>query len=335
MRHQREFRMNPDQAILNKHRLHLEEIEAELALSVGSRVAKIEEISRHTLLGGGKRLRPLLFVLSCGLLGSRVQECYRLAGIFEIIHAASLLHDDVLDNAETRRSRPSANRLWGNHAAVLVGDFLYSKAFAVAFETGHRPFLQRLTETTTRMAEGQVLELEHTFDWDIGKEAYLEIVKAKTAVLISAACECGAILSGAGETAESALAQFGFHMGVAFQLMDDLLDYTAEEKVFGKPVVKDLREGKITLPLIYALADLEEADRAALRTRLTPEGAFPSEADFLQVLEMVRTGGCLERVREEASESVERAAGCLAIFPDSPAKRDLLQMNRYILDRSY
>lgn len=327
--------MNPDLAILTKHRDHLERIEAELAHSVGSRVVKIEEISRHTLLGGGKRIRPLLFVLSCGLFGSQVHECYRLAGIFEIIHAASLLHDDVLDNAETRRSRPSANRLWGNHAAVLVGDFLYSKAFAVAFDTGHRPFLRRLTETTTRMAEGQILELEHTFDWDIGRDSYLEIVKAKTAVLISAACESGAILSGGGEEAGEALAQFGFHMGVAFQLMDDLLDYTAEEEVFGKPVVKDLREGKITLPLIYALADLEETDRTALGTRLTPEGTFPSEADFHWVLEMVRTGGCLERVRREASESVDRAAGCLTIFPDSPAKRDLLQMNRYIVDRSY
>ncbi len=202
-----------DREILSQFKPHFEKINQALDGVLESRIPHIVDMGRHSLLGGGKRLRPLLFVLSSRLCGYKGEDLYRLSSIFECIHTASLLHDDVLDNAEVRRRKPSANQLWGNHAAVLEGDFLYSKSFSIAVRGNNLRFLERLTETTTRMAEGQVLELIHTDDWNMKKEAYLEIITAKTAVLISAACACGAIIAGADEATVSALGGFRFEDG--------------------------------------------------------------------------------------------------------------------------
>lgn len=322
-----------DHEILSRFKPHFEKINRAIERVLESRIPLIVDMGGHSLLGGGKRLRPLLFVLSSRLCGYKGEDLYRLSSIFECIHTASLLHDDVLDNAEVRRQKPSANQLWGNHAAVLEGDFLYSKSFSIAVSSNNLRFLERLTETTTRMAEGQVLELIHTDDWKLEKEAYLEIITSKTAVLISAACACGAIIAGADEATVSALAGFGMGMGIAFQLMDDVLDYTSTQNVFGKPVGKDLREGKITLPLIYAIPKLEGSERLSLETLFKERRA--DKADYQRLIGFVRTNGVLTRIQDEAMAYVEAAAECLSPFSDSAMGKSLLDLNRYIVDRSF
>ena len=324
--------MDSDTSNLTQFKDHFDIINEELYKVFNPRVPLVNEIGRHALLGHGKRLRPLIFVLSCELCNYQGKDVYLLSTIFEYIHTASLLHDDVLDNAEIRRNRPSANQVWGNHAAVLEGDFLYTKSLSIAVRTNNLPFLTRLADTTLQMTEGQILELAHTDDWGISRDLYLEIVTAKTAVLISTACACGAIISDAGPETAEALAQFGLNAGIAFQLIDDLLDYTSSQEVFGKPVGKDLREGKITLPLIYTLTQLETTEKKRL------EGLFvnhqPTDNDFRDIIDLVRGNGALDRIRDEAQSYVDNAINCLDIFPDSAIKRDLIILSQHIIDRN-
>jgi octaprenyl-diphosphate synthase len=319
--------------ILDNFKDHFTRINEELDRGLNSRVSLVEDIGNHTLLGQGKRLRPLLFVLACRLCNYYGEEVYRISTIFEYIHASSLLHDDVLDNADTRRKKPSANHLWGNHAAILEGDFLYSKASTIALDSNSLPFLRRVADTTMQMTEGQILELTHTNNWNTGKEEYMEIITAKTAVLMSTACTCGAIISQAGEEVEQSLAKFGLHMGIAFQLMDDLLDYISSEEIFGKPVGKDLKEGKITLPLIYTLLKLEESQKKRFAELF--KSHLATEQDYRNLTGLVRSNGALDQIRDEAQAYVNEAATCLKSFPDSPAKRNLLELNQYIIDREY
>lgn len=325
--------MDSSSAILDKYTEHITRINKELKEALSSKVALVEDIGNHILLGHGKRLRPLFFLLSCQLCDYQGKDAYRLSTIFEYLHAASLLHDDVVDNAENRRNRPSANHVWGNHAAVLEGDFLSSNASLIAVGSNNLLFLKRLTETAKQMAEGQIMELVHTDDWETSREEYMEIITAKTAVLMSAACACGAIITGAEKNAEQSLGKFGLNMGIAFQLMDDLLDYTSSEDVFGKPVGKDLKEGKITLPLIYTLPKIEAPERNRLENLFKNHQA--TEEDYRQLIGLVRSKGALDQIKDEARSYVDRAAGCLSRFPDSPAKRGLLELNQFIVDRKY
>jgi octaprenyl-diphosphate synthase len=325
--------MDRDAPTTGQFKDHFDAINRQLSQVFDSRVPLVEDMGKHTLLGQGKRLRPLLFVLSSHLCGRYGKELYQFSTIFEYIHSASLLHDDVLDNAEMRRKRPSANQVWGNHAAVLEGDFLYSKALTIGIRTSNIPFLTRLTETTLRMTEGQILEFVHTNDWGMTKDQYMEIIAAKTAVLISAACACGAIIAGADAAREASLAEFGRQGGIAFQLMDDLLDYTSSERVFGKPVGKDLREGKVTLPLIYTLLQLDAGEKKRVIDLLATPDA--TDADYQGIMDMVRRSGALDRIREEAQGFVDRATDCLGIFPDSATKRDLINLSQHIIDREY
>ncbi|MBN1277119.1 MAG: polyprenyl synthetase family protein [Deltaproteobacteria bacterium] len=326
-------KMGTDTEIKHRYKNHLKEINRALDKALSSNVPLIQDIGNYSLLGYGKRLRPLLFVLSCRLFDYNGDDTYRLSTIFEYIHTASLLHDDVLDNAEIRRNRPAANNIWGIHPAILEGDFLYSKASLIAVESNSIPFLKRVTETSTRMVEGQVLELIHTRDWKIGREDYLEIIKAKTAVLISAACACGAIISGGEESEEYSLAEFGMNLGIAFQLMDDLLDYTSSEEVFGKPVGKDLKEGKITLPLIYTVSGLEKSENKRIREVFSNES--PSDEDCSDLVKLVRNSGAIDRIRNEAQSYIDEAMKCISRFPDSPVRTDLLRLGQYIIDREY
>ncbi len=325
--------MDQQGKILKKFENHFIRINEELDRGLNSHVSLVEDMGSHTLLGQGKRLRPLLFVLACRLCDYYGEDAYRISTIFEYIHASSLLHDDVLDNAETRRKKPSANHIWGNHAAILEGDFLYSKAMAVALDTNSLPFLRRMADTTMQMTEGQILELTHTNDWNTVREDYIDIITAKTAILMSAACTCGAVFSQAGEEAEKALEKFGLNVGIAFQLMDDLLDYSSSEEIFGKPVGKDLKEGKITLPLIYTLLKLGESDRERFAELFRSHRA--TEQDYRKLTELVRTNGALEQIRDEAQAYVNEAATCLKLFPDSPVKKNLLELKQYIIDREY
>ncbi|MBC8177952.1 MAG: polyprenyl synthetase family protein [Deltaproteobacteria bacterium] len=323
--------MDSDTSNLIQFKDHFEIINDEMFKVFNSRVPLVEEIGRHALLGHGKRLRPLIFVLSCELCSYQQEDVYQLSTIFEYIHTASLLHDDVLDNAEIRRNRPSANQVWGNHAAVLEGDFLVSKALAIAIRAGNIPFLAKITETTTQMTEGQILELAHTDDWEISKDLYLEIVTAKTAMLISTACACGAIISDAGSETADALTRFGLDAGIAFQLIDDLLDYTSSEEVFGKPVGKDLREGKVTLPFIYTLEQLAITEKNRLEDLFLKHQ--PTDDDYKDIIDLVRRNGALDRIRDEAQSYVDKAINSLDIFPDSTTKRDLAILSQHIIDR--
>ena len=323
--------MDSETSNLTQFKDHFDIINEELYKIFNSRVPLVEKIGRHVLLGHGKRLRPLIFVLSCELCDYQGEESYQLSTIFEYIHTASLLHDDVLDNAEIRRNRPSANQVWGNHAAVLEGDFLFSKATAIAIRTGNIPFLAKITETATEMTEGQILELAHTNDWNIGRDLYIEIVTAKTAMLISTACACGAIISGAGSETADSLAQFGLNAGIAFQLIDDLLDYTSSQEVFGKPVGKDLREGKITLPLIYTLTQLETIEQKRLEDLFLNHQ--PTDDEYRDIIDLVRRKGALDRIRDEAQSYVDNAINSLDIFPDSATKNNLMILSQYIIDR--
>jgi octaprenyl-diphosphate synthase len=323
--------MGRDNNILSRYEDYFERINEEVEKVLTSRVSLIEDIGNHVLSAKGKRLRPLFFILSCRLCDYEKNGVYRISTIFEYIHNASLLHDDVLDNAEIRRKRPSANHLWGNHAAVLAGDFLYSRSSSIAASTNNMRFIERLTETITEMTEGQILELIHTNDWNIEKETYMEVITAKTAVLMSAVCACAAIISGAGAEAEKSLGGFGLNAGIAFQLFDDLMDYTSTEDAFGKPVGKDLKEGKVTLPLIYTLASIPEPERKRL------EGLFKNrqatKQDHRDLIMLVRSMGALDKIRDEAGSYVDRAAGYLDLFPDSPTKKSLMELNEYIIKR--
>lgn len=325
--------MKEPKDILSDYREDLDRINSELKAFPRSGVSLIEEMGNHVLLAEGKRLRPLLFIMCCRLLEFERSDLFRIAAIFEYIHAASLLHDDVIDNSQVRRKRPSANSLWGNHAAVLEGDFLYSKAMTLAVETGSIEFLRVLTRATADMSEGQILELERSRDWDLTRETYLEIIKGKTASLISAAASSAGIIAGAGMETVDALAAFGLNVGMAFQLIDDLLDYVSREDVFGKPVGKDLKEGKVTLPVIYTLMELNKDKRDRIKASFSWDD--PRQEVLDGIISLVREGKALARVRDDASVFLRKASESLGIFPPTKARGDLLQFNEYLLDRTF
>lgn len=325
--------MNTDRTFLDRFEPHFKCITDELEKLLRSPVEIATDIIAHALLGQGKRLRPLLFVLSAQLCGYEGEDVYRLSTVFECIHTGSLLHDDVLDNAETRRKKPAAREVWGNQASVLGGDYLYSKAIEIALATGNQQLLRVLNETSIEMVEGQFLELVHTDNWRISKEEYLSIIISKTAVLMSAACGCGAIVAGAKEEVVNRLKEFGRNLGIAFQLIDDLLDYTSREEEFGKPVGKDLKEGKITLPLIYTLSERDEAEIEDMAKPFIDRKA--TENDHDGIITLVRKGGAIEDIRAEAWDYVAEAADYLGDFQESQVKSDLLALNEYIVERHF
>lgn len=311
----------------------LTEINKALEEHLSSPVPVIEDLARYSVLGQGKRLRPLLFVLSARTCGRDDKELFRTSVIFEIMHAASLLHDDVIDNAELRRNKPSASRVWGNNLSVLGGDFLYAKSSGLAVACGNLPFLEIITSATERMTEGQVMELTNTNNWFLSRDEYMEIITAKTAVLISAACACGAIMAGAEERETQCLGQFGLNLGIAFQIQDDLLDYTSTSEAFGKPVGKDLREGKVTLPLILALRGMERREVSELEERFKTGKA--THDDYQSLIRRVREGTCLDETRAEIKSYVDRAAGYLDPLPHVKARQDLFALNSQLLTRSF
>jgi len=232
--------------------------------ALASEAGLIPEIGHHIIGGGGKRLRPLLLIATAAACGAQTTNRYPLAAVMEFIHTASLLHDDIVDGAQTRRGRVSANNIWGNAASVLVGDYLYARSFDLMSRYGNLSIIRVLSRATTAMAEGEVLQLMKLGDVTITEEDYVNIVERKTAVLIAAACEIGALLGEASDHEVRAVAQFGRHVGIAFQMVDDTLDYVAEGGAFGKAIGKDLDEGKITIPLIRAMAASSDEERAQI-----------------------------------------------------------------------
>ena len=328
----REDPMTTGVTLLDQFTPYFERIDHELTKVLTSEVALMEEVASYSLMSTGKQLRPLFFILSCELCNYRKDDCYSLSTIFECLHVASLLHDDVIDHAPLRRGKASVTERWGSAAAILVGDFLLSKFFQLVVEKKHLKLLQILAKTATKMTEGQMLELMNTHNWDITKADYLTIITAKTAALISAACAGGAIIAGAKHTDIQSLKDFGLNLGIAFQIIDDVFDYSGSVEETGKPMGSDLREGKITLPLIYVLTDLSSTERTSLQEHFTDRKA--SDKDYQQVTELVRGKGAIARCRQDAQEYVDRAAAQLRFFPDSVIKEYLLRLNQFIVTRS-
>jgi octaprenyl-diphosphate synthase len=323
--------MSPNTNLIQKLQMDIDEINFHLEENLKSHVPLISEINRHILIGGGKRLRALLFVLCARLCGHSGEQLYHFSSIFEYLHAATLLHDDVIDNADSRRGKPSANVVWGNSASVLVGDFLLAKSFALAVETQSLHFLDILSQTTTYMAEGMVSELIHSHDLAATEETYRNILINKTAILISAACQTGAVLGKASVEKEQALARYGLELGISFQLIDDLLDYIGTKKDFGKPVGNDFKEGKITLPLIYALGKSSEKEKDKIR-QIAEKKSFEPQ-DFKFVLDLVSKHGGLEFTREKAMTAVNKAKEFIRNFPPDEIRQTLLDLADYVIER--
>ncbi len=322
-----------DKNILEIFNHHFEEIEKELEKSIFSNVPLIDEVCRHSLLGGGKRLRPLLFVISAIMCGYEKKDLYFLSTMFEYIHCASLLHDDVIDNADIRRKKPSASNLWGNTAAVLAGDYLFSMASRIALQSEKLEIISIVTNTAACMTEGQVRELTCTRKWDTSEDEYLEIITSKTADLISASCAAGAVAAQAEKEKVEYLKNFGLNMGIAFQMVDDLLDYSSSEEEFGKPVGKDFKEGKITLPLIYTIPGMTKAESDKFKELLL--NGNDSEAGYNELINLVRASGNIEKTKNRAQEYVAKAAECLKEFPSSEHRDNLLSLNEYMIERLY
>ena len=325
--------MKKGKTSLAEFSLHFKEINEQLEHSLGTRVPLIRNIAEYGVLGEGKRIRPLLFVICARLCGAKQNNLYHLSTIFEYLHAASLLHDDVLDNADLRRNKPSVHQVWGNSAAILAGDFLYSKASAIAIEWDTMDALRVLTAMVSQMVEGQMIELSQTNNWHITRDQYLEIIISKTAALMSAACSCGAIVAGADQGRTEALSNYGLNLGIAFQLIDDLLDYTSCEETFGKPVGKDIREGKVTLPLIHALSRLDKKEGEKIESLFREKRA--TEEDYARLIALVRTQGAIEHAKAEAEKYSKKALGFLEPFPQSKEKEELIQLCAYLSGREF
>lgn len=325
--------MGKESKFLDHFDPYISRINEELGKVLDSGVPLIKEVGSHSLLGGGKRLRPLFFILSCQLCNYHESDIYTLSAIFECLHAASLLHDDVLDNASVRRGGSSANKIWGNSTAVLVGDFLFSKSSRMLVEKRHIELLKVLADTAIRMTEGQISELVNTHNWNITRREYIGIIISKTAALMSAACASGGIVARAKQADIQSLKDFGLNMGIAFQIVDDVFDYTSTVEKAGKSIGSDLREGKITLPLIYTLTYLEKGERERLEHLFKNGNA--TEKDYLRIIELVQDNGAINRCRKDAQGYVDLAETHLSLFPYSPVKRSLLELNQFIVNRTY
>lgn len=318
--------------LLERLQPDIDQVNFYLEENLRSHVPLISEVNRHILVGGGKRLRALLFVLSSRLCGYGGEQSYYFSSIFEYLHAATLLHDDVIDNADLRRGKASANTIWGNSASVLVGDFLLSKSFSLAVETQSLKLLEVLSQTTTHMAEGMVLELIHSHNLQVSEENYREVLINKTAILISSACQTGAIWGKASTAEEEALAQYGLELGIAFQLVDDLMDYTATQKDFGKPVGNDFKEGKITLPLIYTLRVCSDKDKNKIN-EISKKNQVTDE-DFMALSVMINQHGGLEYTQKMARAARDKAKGFLKGFQPDKNQQILVDLADYVVERT-
>jgi octaprenyl-diphosphate synthase len=291
-----------------------------------SPVSTIPLIGRHLIDGGGKRLRPLILLLSAELAGYKGDARLIFGGIIEAIHTASLLHDDVVDGAEIRRGKSPAHSIWGNQVVILVGDFLYSNALRLAVMQKNQKIMETLSEATTRMTEGEVLQLAKTGDPNITEEEYVDIISAKTAALISAVCRIGAILGSLPEDIENALARFGLKTGIAFQMADDILDYMADEGALGKRLGKDINEGKVTLPLIHLLKTATDKELEEVKG-IIKDGL--KRGSLKRIMKLFVKYNSIEHCLRKALNIVADAKTELEVFPDSAAKEALFTIADY------
>lgn len=309
----------------------LSRVEAQFKVDLTSDVTLIRKVGEYVLASGGKRMRPILLLLAARLAGYRGDDHIGLASVVEFIHTATLLHDDVVDSAVLRRGNASANAVWGNEASVLVGDFLFAKSFSIMVRGGNLAVLQALSDATTQMAEGEVLQLISTCDLDLDEARYLNVIENKTAILISAACRVGAILGGLEKEREDALADFGMDLGIAFQLMDDALDYVADQEEFGKAKGHDLAEGKMTLPLIQALRRCSAGERQQVAAIVEEEEL--DDAALELVIGLIERHQGIEYTQQRAADMVASAKSRLAPFPPGPEKAALETVADYVLSR--
>ena len=307
-------------------------VEKQFKHDLDSEVLLIRKVGEYVLASGGKRMRPMLVLLAARLTGYRGDKHIGVASVVEFIHTATLLHDDVVDSADLRRGEASANSVWGNEASVLVGDFLFSKSFSLMVRTGSLAILQALSDATTMMAEGEVLQLISTCDLDLSEERYMQVVRDKTAVLIAAACRCGGVLSGVDDEQEQALSDFGMHLGIAFQFMDDALDYVADQAEFGKACGHDLEEGKMTLPLIETLRKCTAEEREMVADVVEKE--LLSDEDLAGVTQLIHSYDGIDYTRVRAKELIEKAKKCLDVFDASETKSALYVLADYVVSRT-
>jgi len=298
-----------------------------------SKVALIPELAGHLIAGGGKRMRPMLTLACARLLDYPGTRHHKLAAAVEFIHTATLLHDDVVDGSGMRRGKQTANLIWGNPASVLVGDFLFSRAFELMVEDGSLKVLKILSAASSVIAEGEVEQLTAQRQIDSDEEQYLAIVSAKTAALFAAACRVAPVVAEAGEEAELALECYGRHLGIAFQLVDDVIDYASDAETMGKGVGDDFRDGKMTLPLILAYARGSEDDRAFWRSAIS--GDSIGDEDLARAISLLRSTGALSDTIERARHYGRRAIDALAPFPAGKARSALIEAVEFAIARAY
>jgi len=315
--------------LLNDEILRVEE---QFRKDLASRVPLIRKVGEYVLASGGKRVRPMMLLLSAKLAGYQGESHVGLASVVEFIHTATLLHDDVVDSAVLRRGQDSVNAVWGNEASVLVGDFLFAKSFSIMVREGNLEILKTLSDATTQMAEGEVLQLISTCDVDLDEERYIEVVRNKTAVLLSAATRCGALLGACPPEQEEALSAYGMDLGIAFQFMDDALDYVADQDAFGKECGHDLLEGKVTLPLIHTLKRCNAEERKKIAGIIEQE-TLPDE-DLKYIVGLIHSYDGIDYTRDRAKLLVESAKGHLALFADCPAKEAMMRLADYVVSRN-
>jgi len=296
-----------------------------------SRVALIDQLSHYIINSGGKRLRPLLVLLSARALGHSGQDHIQLAAIVEFIHTATLLHDDVVDGSELRRGQETANHVWGNEASVLVGDFLYSRAFELMVELKNERVMEIMAHATNTIAEGEVLQLINSHEADTTEETYIEVIQFKTAKLFEAATQLGALISEDGAHHEAAMAKYGMHIGTAFQLTDDVLDYGARPEETGKNIGDDLAEGKPTLPLIHAMRTGTLEQTAVIRQAIESGGLDSID----EVMAAIESTGALAYTARSAMGESQRAIEALQDIPDSPYREAMIALAEFAAKRTY
>jgi octaprenyl-diphosphate synthase len=317
--------------ILNLVKDDLSEIEVALEQNLNPQLYLVSQIAGHILFSGGKRLRPLLMVLSARLCGYDGNHEKTFSTIFEYLHAATLLHDDLVDEATLRRGKPVAHSIWGNAIAVLVGDFLLARSLSIAAETNRPDVINVVAEITENMSQGEIHQLMKKGSLDLTEEEYMEIIRRKTAVLFQGACRVGALISDVPQQKETALAAYGFNLGLAFQMVDDLLDYSQDTPALGKKVGADLKEGKLTLPVIYSLKSADAKDRIQME-KIIKNKDFSTE-DFETLIAIMKKYGGQTYTEKVAQKYVKNAKNALETFEDSTTKEVLLSIADYTLAR--
>jgi octaprenyl-diphosphate synthase len=309
----------------------LRAVDREIETRLQSDVALINQMGSYIVHSGGKRLRPVLVLLGSRAFGYTGNAHIRLAAIIEFIHTATLLHDDVVDASELRRGHTTANTIWGNEASVLVGDFLYSRAFEMMVEVGSLRVMEILAHTTNTIAKGEVMQLLNCHDPETTEERYIEVIRNKTAKLFQAAAQLAAVISGQNQQIEEDMAAYGMHLGTAFQLVDDALDYGRDNHDLGKNIGDDLAEGKPTLPLIYTLRQGNNHQRELIRAAIEEGGLAQME----EVMDAIESTGSITYTARRAEDEASRATAALAAIPDSPFKQALLDLAHFSAHRSY